>query len=196
MGSGRSGSILVLGSGSPRRRELLAQIGLHPDRVVAPSCDESSMPGEMPHGLAKRLAAEKAESVYGLCPGCFVLAADTVVAVGRRVLDKTEDKAVARRYLDLLSGRRHRVYGGIAVFAPDGRRSVQTAMTVVEFKRLDAAAADAYLATDEWRGKAGAYAIQGRAEAFITRINGSYSNVVGLALPVVYDMLIGLGYRC
>ncbi len=196
MGLAGSRPVLVLGSASPRRQALLAQIGLQPDRIVAPSCDESRLPGETPNALAKRLALAKATAVASECPGAFVLAADTVVAAGRRVLDKTEDVATARRYLRLLSGRRHRVYGGIAVIAPDGAKSVRQAMTVVEFKRLDRQTMESYLQSDEWRGKAGAYGIQGRAEVFITRINGSYSNVVGLALPVVRDMLCGLGYRC
>ncbi len=187
---------LVLASASPRRRALLAQIGLTPDRVVAPDCDEQPVPGELPTALAKRLARTKARTVAAAEVRAFVLAADTVVAAGRRILEKTDDAETARRFLRLLAGRRHRVYGGIAVIAPDGRESVRLATTMVQFKRLTPRDIDTYLATDEWRGKAGAYAIQGRAEAFIPRINGSYSNVVGLSLSLARDMLAGLGYRC
>ncbi len=188
--------MLVLASASPRRRALLEQVGVRPDRIVAPACDERAQAGELPGKLAQRLAQLKARDVRGTCPDAFVLAADTVVAVGRRILDKTEDADIARRHFRLLSGRRHRVYGGIAVVAPDGRESVRLAMTVVQFKRLTDSEVDAYLAGDEWQGKAGAYAIQGRAEGFITRINGSYSNVVGLSLSLTREMLTGLGYPC
>ncbi len=188
--------MLVLASASPRRRALLAQVGVTPDRIIAPVCDERAQAGELAASLARRLAQSKARAVRGDCPDAFVLAADTVVAAGRRILDQTEDAAVARRHLRLLSGRRHRVYGGVAVIAPDGRESLRLAMTAVQFKRLSDRELDAYLAGGEWRGKAGAYAIQGRAEGFITRINGSYSNVVGLSLPLAREMLTGLGYPC
>lgn len=188
--------MLVLASASPRRRALLAQVGVNPGRIIAPTCDEREQAGELPGKLAQRLARSKAWAVRGTCPDAFVLAADTVVAVGRRILHKTEDAGVARHYLRLLSGRRHRVYGGVAVIAPDGRENLRLAMTVVQFKRLSDDEVDAYLASDEWRGKAGAYAIQGRAEGYIKRINGSYSNVVGLSLPLAREMLTGLGYPC
>ena len=124
-----------------------------------------------------------------------MLAADTVVACGRRILGKADDAATAERYLRLLSGRRHRVYTGVAVAAPDGRRAARVVMTMVRIKRLDEPELEAYLASGEWRGKAGGYAIQGRAEAFIPAINGSYSNVVGLPLAATLDLLRGLGWR-
>ena len=125
----------------------------------------------------------------------FVLSADTVVACGRRILPKANDAAVAERCLRLLSGRRHRVYTGIALAAPGGRRASRVVMTAVRFKRLSAEELDAYLACGEWRGKAGGYAIQGRAEGFTLSINGSYSNVVGLPLAATLDLLRGLGWR-
>ena len=127
-------------------------------------------------------------------PGAFVLAADTVVGVGRRILPKAEDEATARKCLDLLSGRRHRVYGGIALVCPDGTLRERTVMTMVAFKRLSRAETDAYLAGGEWRGKAGGYAVQGAAAAFVPGINGSYSNVVGLALCETVGLLHGNGF--
>lgn len=187
--------MLLLASSSPRRLALLRQAGVEPDRVVAPDVDEGLQPAELPKQHALRLAAAKADAARALDPEAFVLAADTVVACGRRILDKTEDEHRARRALELLSGRRHRVWTAVAVLAPDGRRSVKDAMTHVRFKRLDRADIDAYLACEEWRGKAGAYAIQGRAEAFVVALNGSWSNVVGLPLALTLDMLRGLGWR-
>ncbi len=186
----------MLASASQRRRDLLAQIGLVPDRVIAPHCDEGARPGETTPALALRLARAKAAAVAPGCPDAYILAADTVVAVGRRMLEKTQDEATAERHLRLLSGRRHRVHGGIAVVAPDGRRGARVVTTMVQFKRLTPDELADYLASGEWRGKAGAYAIQGRAEGMIQRINGSYSSVVGLPLAATRDMLSGLGYRC
>ncbi len=124
-----------------------------------------------------------------------MLGADTVVGVGRRIVGKPADEGEARRFLELLSGRRHRVYGGICVIAPDGRRAARLITTMVRFKRLAAAEIDAYLATGEWQGKAGAYAIQGHAAAFVPAINGSYTNVVGLDVAAATAMLAGLGYE-
>ena len=186
---------LILASTSPRRLALLGQVGVVPDRIEAPDIDESPLARELPRAHALRLAAAKADDVAGRTPPAYVLAADTVVACGRRILGKAEDVASAERYLRLLSGRRHRVYTGIAVTAPDGRRARRVVMTMVLFKRLDARDLEAYLASGEWRDKAGGYAIQGRAEAFIPAINGSYSNVVGLPLAATLDLLRGLGWR-
>jgi septum formation protein len=166
-----------------------------PDRIEAPDVDESPLARELPRAHALRLAAAKADEVAARTPPAYVLAADTVVACGRRILGKAEDVASAERYLRLLSGRRHRVHSGIAVVAPDGRRARRIVMTMVHFKRLDATDLEAYLASGEWQGKAGGYAIQGRAEAFIPAINGSYSNVVGLPLAATLDLLRGLGWR-
>ena len=140
------------------------------------------------------MAGEKAEAMVPDHAGAFVLAADTVVALGRRILPKADDEATARDCLKRLSGRRHRVLGGLTVVAPDGRRADRLVTTAVTFKRLLPREIDAYLASGEWRGKAGGYAIQGRAAAFVPRINGSYVNVVGLPLAEIVALLAGLGY--
>jgi septum formation protein len=186
---------LVLASASPRRLALLRQIGIDPDVVDTGHVDEAPRQGELPAAHAARLARDKAHAVAPLHPGAFVLGADTVVALGRRILPKAEDEATARRCLAQLSGRRHRVLGGVCVTAPDGRRAERLVTTRVAMKRLGAAELDAYLASGEWRGKAGGYAIQGRAAAFIPWINGSYSNVVGLPLAETAALLHGLGFR-
>ncbi|MBO6782772.1 MAG: septum formation protein Maf [Alphaproteobacteria bacterium] len=185
---------LVLASASPRRRDLLAQIGLPPDAVIPAHIDETPVRGELPPQLAQRLAAQKARAVAQAESNSFILAADTVVAAGRRILGKPESEAEARSFLELLSGRRHRVLGGIAAIAPDGRASVKLSSTSVRFKRLSADEVDAYLATGEWQGKAGGYAIQGAAAAFVPDINGSYANVVGLDVAMARAMLVGLGH--
>jgi septum formation protein len=186
---------LVLASASPRRLDLLRQIGIEPDRVVPAGIDEAPRPRELPADYARRMAREKAAAVVPDHPGAFVLAADTVVALGRRILPKPEDEATARRCLGLLSGRRHRVLGALVVAAPDGRRAERLVTTVVTVKRLQDEEIAAYLACGEWRGKAGGYAIQGRAAAFVPRINGSYPNVVGLPLAEAAALLAGLGYH-
>jgi septum formation protein len=184
---------LILASASPRRIELLAQIGIAPDRIEAADLDESPRKGELPALHAKRLAEAKAGAVAARHPGAFVLGADTVVALGRRILPKALDAATARRCLEQLSGRRHRVLGGIALIAPDGRARVKLVASVVAFQRLTPAEIDAYLAGGEWQDKAGGYAIQGRAAAFIRFLSGSYSNVVGLALHETDKLLRGAG---
>jgi septum formation protein len=185
---------LILASASPRRRDLLQQIGVIPDAVVPAELDENPLKGELPLALARRLALAKAETVAAQHPGAFVLAADTVVACGRRILPKAECEAQARDCLKHLSGRRHRVLGGVCLIAPDGRRSERVVTTQVTFRRLDATEVQLYLAGGEWHGKAGGYAIQGRAAVFVRALSGSYSNVVGLPLTEVYGMLRGLGY--
>jgi septum formation protein len=174
---------------------LLRQVGVVPDRIEAPDVDETPWARELPRAHVLRLAAAKAADVAARSPPAFILAADTVVACGRRILGKATEPAMAERYLRLLSGRRHRVYTGIAVTAPDGRHATRVVMTMVHFKRLDASELEAYLASGEWQGKAGGYAIQGRAEAFVSAINGSYSNVVGLPLADTLALLRGLGWR-
>jgi septum formation protein len=186
---------LVLASASPRRTDLLRQIGIVPDAILPADIDERPRPRELPTNLALRLAAAKAAAVAAVRPDAMVLGADTVVACGRRVLAKTDDAAEARHFLSLLSGRRHRVFGGIAVAAPDGRVVSRVVVTAVAFKRLEPAEIDAYLRSGEWRGKAGAYAIQGRAAAFVRWLAGSYSNVVGLPLFETAALLRGIGYR-
>lgn len=190
-------STLILASSSPRRLDLLRQVGIIPDRTVPPDIDETPAKGELPRPHAARLAGAKAEAVAAqLDPGAgYVLAADTVVACGRRILPKTETETQARRCLDLLSGRRHRVHGAVCVLAPDGRRGARVVTTMVEFKRLTGAEIAAYLASGEWHGKAGGYAIQGKAAAFVPTINGSYPNIVGLPLVETLALLVGLGWR-
>jgi septum formation protein len=188
---------LILASSSPRRLALLRQVGVIPDRIAVPDVDETPLARELPRDHVLRLASAKAADVATRADaaGAYVLAADTVVACGRRILGKADDALTAERFLRLLSGRRHRVYTGVAVAAPDGRRAVRTVMTMVRFKRLSEGDIAAYLASGEWQGKAGGYAIQGRAEAFILSINGSWSNVVGLPLATTLDLLGGLGWR-
>jgi septum formation protein len=185
---------LVLASASPRRLDLLAQIALSPDLVDPAGVDETPLPQELPARHALRLAEAKARAVATSHPGAFVLAADTVVACGRRILPKALDQAAARACLELLSGRRHRVHGGIAVVTPQGRLASRRVETAVIFKRLDRGEIDDYLASGEWHGKAGGYAIQGLAARFIRDIIGSYSNVVGLPLFETVSLLAGHGY--
>ena len=183
---------LILASASPRRRELLAQIGLAPDAVIAPNIDETPRPRELPRALALRLARAKAQAAA--TQGAFVIAADTVVALGRRILPKAEQEAEARRCLGLLSGRRHHVLTAVVVQAPDLRRAERLSESVVTFARLTEPQIAAYLAGGEWHGKAGGYAIQGRAAAHIRYLAGSYSGVVGLPLFETAQLLRGLGY--
>ncbi|MCP5072912.1 MAG: septum formation inhibitor Maf [Rhodobacteraceae bacterium] len=183
---------LVLGSASPRRRELLAQIGVVPDEVRPADIDETPKKTELPRVYAARLAVEKASAVTA-DTGALVLCADTVVALGRRILEKPADADEARKFLTLLSGRRHRVITGVALRL-DTRRWLREVVTSVQFKRLSDAEIDAYIASQEWQGKAGGYAIQGRGAAFIPSINGSYSNVVGLPLAETAALLSGAGY--
>jgi septum formation protein len=186
---------LVLASASPRRLELLQQVGIAPDEVDPADIDETPRPGELPPAHAMRLAEAKARVVVQRHPGAFVLGADTVVACGRRILPKTEDEVSARSCLELLSGRRHRVHGGIVLASPDGRFALRRIDSQVAFKRLSEAEIAAYLRSGEWRGKAGGYAIQGRAAALIRWVSGSYSNVVGLPLYETFQLLAGRGYR-
>ena len=185
---------LVLASASPRRLDLLRQIGVEPDLVEPSDVDERPLKGELPVPHARRIALAKAEAARRRHPDAFVIAADTVVACGRRILPKTEDEATARACLDLLSGRRHRVLGGLVVAAPDGRIAQRLVTTMVAMQRLAPGQIDRYLASGEWRGKAGGYAIQWRAAAFVRAINGCYSNVVGLPLHETVQLLRGLGY--
>ena len=185
---------LVLGSRSPRRLDLLRQIGIEPVAVDAADIDERPHRNEPAVTLARRLAQAKLAAIASRHPGRFVLSADTVVAVGRRLLGKPADEAEARRHLMLLSGRRHRVVTAVAIQAPDGRSAAREATTLVTFKRLQPDELDMLVASGEWQGKAGSYAIQGMAEAFIKRIDGSHSNVVGLPLQTTLALLRGLGW--
>jgi septum formation protein len=185
---------LVLASASPRRRELLAQLGIVPDAVDPADIDETPLPGELPPAHARRLAFAKAAAVAPRHRQAYILAADTVVACGRRILPKTDTRVSAESCLELLSGRRHRVVGGLCIIAPIGKCIVRVVTSQVVFKRLSCAERAAYLASGEWQGKAGGYAIQGRAAAFVAWVGGSYSNVVGLPLYETHALLTGLGY--
>jgi len=185
---------LVLASASPRRRDLLRQLGLEPDRIEPADVDESPLQAERPAELARRLAVAKTAAVAARHGEAFVLGADTVVACGRRLLPKADDAETARRCLELLSGRRHHVFTALALAAPDGRRAARCVDTTVSFKRLSPGELDWYLESGEWHGKAGGYAVQGRAAAFVRRLNGSYSNVVGLPLFETAALLQGLGF--
>jgi septum formation protein len=185
---------LVLASASPRRLDLLAQLGIVPAVIDPADVDETPGRDESPTRHATRLALAKATAVAARHREAFVLAADTVVACGRRILPKAETPAVAESCLKLLSGRRHRVIGGLCVISPDGRSNLRTVVSQVTFKRLSAGETAAYLACGEWKGKAGGYAIQGRAAGLIPWISGSYSNIVGLPLFETRALLAGLGY--
>ncbi len=195
MSAGPNPIPLILASASPRRLDLLRQVGIVPSAVDPAAIDEAPLPAELPHLYARRIADAKALAVAPRHPGAFVLAADTVVALGRRILPKAEDEATARRCLTLLSGRRHRVLGAVALMAPDGRLRRRLVTTQVSLRRLSAAEIKDYLAGGEWHGKAGGYAIQGQAAGFIPWINGSYPNVVGLPLAETLALLTGLGFR-
>ncbi|MFV0624026.1 Maf family protein [Sphingomonas sp. ac-8] len=185
---------LVLASSSPRRQDLLARIGASPDRLAAPDIDETPRKDESPRAYVVRLAREKALAVSREA-GEIVLAGDTTVAVGRRILGKPEDEADLRRMLALLSGRRHHCYSGVCVVDGEGRARVRHSDTVVAFKRLSDAEIDRYVASGEGMGKAGGYAIQGLAEAFVRHLSGSHSGVVGLPVFETRALLEASGYR-
>jgi len=184
---------LILASASPRRLDLLSGAGLTPDAIEPTHIDESEIPGELPGPLALRLAREKASAHPG-APDGYVLAADTVVGVGRRILPKTETRDEAVRCLDLLSGRSHRVYTGVALVDPDGQLTSRLVETRVKFKVLSREERETYLDSLEWEGKAGGYAIQGRAGVFIVNLIGSFTGVVGLPLYETVNLLAGAGY--
>jgi septum formation protein len=188
----RPAPALILASASPRRRELLARLGIEPAAIAAADIDETPLKAELPRDYAQRMAREKACAVAG--NGAHVLAGDTVVALGRRVLPKAEDEATARACLELISGRRHRVLSAVALRSPDGTLRERLSETVVRFKRLSAAEIDAYVAGGEWHGKAGGYAIQGTAEGLIAWISGSHSGVVGLPLYETRALLRAAGF--
>ncbi|MBP6363975.1 MAG: septum formation protein Maf [Novosphingobium sp.] len=183
---------LILASASPRRRELIARLGIEPSAIAAADIDETPLKAELPRVYAARMAREKALAVPG--GDAHVLAGDTVVALGRRILPKAEDEATARTCLKLMSGRRHRVLSAIALKAPDGTLRERISETIVIFKQLSAAEIDAYIAGGEWHGKAGGYAIQGSAEGLIKWIAGSHSGVVGLPLFETRALLKAAGF--
>jgi len=186
---------LVLASASPRRLDLLAQVGVTPDRIDPADIDETPLRDETPRLHALRLAREKARAVAGRAPGDFVLAADTVVAVGRRILPKAETEDQAIKCLALLSGRNHKVLTAVAVIAPDGREASRLVETRVQVKLLSDLEKADYLAGGEWRGNAGGYAVQGVAGGFIIDLHGSYTSVVGLPLYETLNLLRGLGWK-
>ncbi|MBI1868782.1 MAG: Maf-like protein [Methylocystis sp.] len=192
---------LVLASASPRRLELLEQTGLAADALLPAEIDETPQPNELPRTLAARLASEKAAAaakIMALQPALehsFLIAADTVVAVGRRILPKCDNHDEAEECLRLLSGRQHRVYTAVSLITPRGAERQRLVETRLRFKRLTQAEIDAYVAAGEWRGKAGGYAIQGLAGVFVVKLIGSYSAVVGLPLYETYSLLAGEGYE-
>jgi len=192
---------LVLASGSPRRIELLQQAGIEPDRVYPADVDETPLRAEHPRSLAKRLARLKAEKAREALKGdadyadAFIVAADTVVAVGRRILPKAELIDEASNCLRLLSGRSHRVYSGICLVTPGGKLRQKLVETRVRFKRLSREELESYLASGEWRGKAGGYAVQGLAGTFVVKMVGSYSNIVGLPLYETVGLLTAEGFK-
>ena len=183
---------LVLASASPRRRDLLARLGVEPSQVIATDIDETPHSRELPRVYAQRMAREKGAAAG--VTGAHVLSGDTVVACGRRILPKAEDEATARLCLKLLSGRRHTVFSAIALRAPDGTVRERLSETIVRFKQLQPAEIDNYISRDEWRGKAGGYAIQGTAEGLIAWISGSHSGVVGLPLFETRAVLLAAGF--
>jgi septum formation protein len=185
---------LILASASPRRLDLLAQIGVTPDTVDPADVDESALKGELPTDHARRLSAEKAAAVAARHTGALVLAGDTVVAAGRRILPKAESEEQARFCLRLLSGRRHRVHSAVTLIDVEGRATHRLSTSIVTFKRLHPDEVDAYVASGEWHGKAGGYAIQGRAAGLIRSLSGSHSGIVGLPLFEVRALLLAAGY--
>jgi len=186
---------LILASASPRRLELLAQIGVRPDAVMAADVDETPLKDETPRRLVLRLAEIKAAAVAEQQPGAFILAADTIVAVGTRILGKPADAAEAEKMLRLMSGRAHRVMTGVALIGPDGRRATRLSETRIKFRRLSDADVARHLDAGEWRDAAGAYKIQGVAGADVAFLTGSHSAVVGLPLYETRNLLSGLGWR-
>ncbi|MEO8454259.1 MAG: nucleoside triphosphate pyrophosphatase [Sphingomicrobium sp.] len=185
---------LILASASPRRLDLLARIGVIPDAVIPADVDEDVPKGELPRQHAQRLAREKAAAVAANEPDALVLAADTVVAVGRRILPKVEDEETLRACMRLLSGRRHRVLTGVALAIPGNGVRERLVETMIAMKRLSEQEIDYYASHGEWRGKAGGYALQGYGEVYVRHIGGSYSNVVGLPLAETRVLLKSAGY--
>jgi len=186
---------LILASASPRRLDLLRQIGVFPDKIIPADIDEAITKSDTPRSLALRLAKSKAVKVSYNYEGYFVLGADTVVSVGSRILSKPINSEQARDFLKLLSGRRSRVFGGVALLSPSHEMRHRVVETMVKFKRLSEQEINDYIASGEWEGKAGSYAIQGIASKFIPSINGSYSNIVGLPLYETAQLMFGFGFN-
>lgn len=188
-----SAKILALASASPRRRDLLARIAIIPDHICPANIDETPTKGEMPRAYAMRMGQEKAAAAKAPEP-CWILAGDTVVCAGRRILPKTENVDEARNCLELLSGRRHHVMTSVCIICPDGKMLSALSDSIVQFKRLEKSEIEAYIDSGEWQGKAGGYAIQGFAEAFVKRLAGSHSGVMGLPLLETRNLLMSSGY--
>lgn len=188
-------SRVILASASPRRLDLLRQIGVVPSDIIPADIDETQHKHEKPHKLAERLSVEKAKAVFQENSGSFVLASDTVVTCGKIVLDKAENEKIATRYIKKLSGRRHQVYGSITLITPTGQVLTRSCKTIVQFKPLSLMEIADYIESGEWEGKAGGYAIQGLAGSFVKYIRGSYSNVVGLSLYDTMGLLKSGDYK-
>jgi len=184
---------LVLASSSPRRLELLGRLGVTPDRIISPDIDETPRKGELPRDYVLRMAQEKAVAVERANDE-MLLAGDTTVAVGRRILGQATDAAQQRQFLQLVSGRRHHVISAVCVITADGTTRTKLSDSIVKFKRFEPREIEAYIATGEGQGKAGGYAIQGQAEAFVTWMSGSYSGIMGLPLYETRNLLISAGY--
>lgn len=185
---------LILASASPRRLQLLQQINITPSDVIPADIDETPLKQELPRDHALRLAIEKACKIADSNKNQFILAADTVVACGRRILPKAETEEQAHKCLKLLSGRRHHVYGGICIITDDGKKITRLCDTIVKFKQLTSSEIETYIQSGEWNGKAGGYAVQGLAASYISCLQGSYSNVVGLSLYDTMQILRGNGF--
>ena len=185
----------ILGSSSSRRLELLSQIGIKPDLVLSPNINEEIFSKELPRIYVKRMSLEKNIAFQQKYPESIILTADTVVSVGRRILPKTMDRYMAEECLKLISGRRHKVFTSFTLHSPNNLLKTKTIQSIIKFKRLHPDEISYYLATKEWEGKAGGYAIQGIAASFINFISGSYSNVVGLPLAELYRLLTSIGYN-
>ncbi len=182
---------IILASASPRRNDILKRIGVVGFDIIPADIDETPLNKELPAIYAKRMATEKALKVHETHKGSVIISGDTVVACGRRILPKTEHEDEARTCLNLLSGRRHKIFGGIGIIRPDGKQTSRVIQTTVTFKRLTQEDIDTYINSKEWQGKAGGYGIQGFAEVFVKQINGSYSNIVGLCAYNTRQMLHG-----
>jgi len=185
---------LILASASPNRLELLKTIDLTPDAVIPADIDETPLKNELPKDFVLRVAREKAEKIAKTEKNAYIITADTIACVGRTIIGKAYNEADARKTLQKLSGRKHRVYSGVCVIAPNGKISNKRILTYVKFKPLSDSELDIYIASKQWEGKSGCYGIQSRAGGFVESINGSFSNVVGLPLVETKNMLIGLGF--
>lgn len=188
-------SKLILASSSPRRLELLKNIGFTPDEVIPADIDETPHKAEKPRIYTERIAREKAEKIAAQNKGAFIIAADTTAAVGTRILGKAENAEEAKRIIKLMSGRQHRVYTSVAVVNPAGELRIKNVVTFVKFKNITEYELEQYIATNSWQGKAGAYGLQEDPGAFVVRINGSFSSVIGLPLYETKSLLLGLGFK-